>query len=220
MKKLSKTPSPTPPPNSHLHALFATHIYQKETLKPQTPLFKQLTSSSQDILDQDQKGHQWSQKAYKNGYTSYGSWDQLHLVAPPFAELKKKLDLHVARYLRDLNFDIQPNQIAMSRLWLNVMPAYCYHAWHIHPHSVISGTFYLQLPPGGAPIRFEDPRLGFFMNRPLVKNRKQDTHFFALNPQVGQVVLFESWLKHEVPMHLETNDVRVSLSFNYDWVRG
>jgi len=32
----------------------------------------------------------------------------------------------------------------------------------------------------------------------------------------GQVVLFESWLRHEVPSH-PTAAERVSVSFNYNW---
>jgi len=32
----------------------------------------------------------------------------------------------------------------------------------------------------------------------------------------GRLVLFESWLRHEVPPN-PVNDERVSVSFNYSW---
>jgi uncharacterized protein (TIGR02466 family) len=33
----------------------------------------------------------------------------------------------------------------------------------------------------------------------------------------GQLVMFESWLKHEVPANRGSEE-RISVSFNYDWV--
>lgn len=197
--------------------LFSTQIYQQNILSAKSKLISQLVTASQTVLEGDPAGHRWSELAYKNGYTSYGSLDQLHVMNKSFAQLKTKIDQQVALYIKQLKFAIKAQEIGLSRLWLNVMPANCYHAWHIHPRSVISGTFYLQIPVGGAPIRFEDPRLGLFMNRPLTKSKHED-YFFTLQPQVGDVVLFESWLKHEVPLHQDLEDVRVSLSFNYDWI--
>jgi uncharacterized protein (TIGR02466 family) len=85
------------------------------------------------------------------------------------------------------------------------------HTQHLHPHSVISGTFYLS--PATTPLKFEDPRLGLFMNSPMRKNL-----FHEIYPQPGDLVLFESWLRHEVPAH-KSAQKRVSLSFNYDWKR-
>jgi uncharacterized protein (TIGR02466 family) len=38
-----------------------------------------------------------------------------------------------------------------------------------------------------------------------------------LKPKDGEIILFESWLKHEVPPHQNSQD-RISVSFNYDWV--
>jgi uncharacterized protein (TIGR02466 family) len=45
----------------------------------------------------------------------------------------------------------------------------------------------------------------------------RNRRFIELAPRAGQVVLFESWLKHEVPVH-QGEQERVSISFNYDWL--
>jgi uncharacterized protein (TIGR02466 family) len=37
-----------------------------------------------------------------------------------------------------------------------------------------------------------------------------------VKPQVGDVLLWESWLRHEVPMNMSEED-RISVSFNYAW---
>jgi uncharacterized protein (TIGR02466 family) len=40
--------------------------------------------------------------------------------------------------------------------------------------------------------------------------------FIYIKPEVGDVLLWESWLKHEVPMNMAEDD-RISVSFNYGW---
>lgn len=197
-------------------SLFPSHIYHSQLIKKNTILMKSLIHHVQDILEKDFKGHNWSQKAYRNGYTSYASYDQLHFLASPFKSLQNKIDAAVADYLKGAFLDLSIEDLFMSRLWVNVMPSHCYHSWHIHPLSVISGTFYLQVPKSGAPIRFEDPRLNQFMNRPsVIKNSPLNDNFFSLSPKEGDLILFESWMRHEVPSH-SSKDLRVSLSFNYD----
>jgi uncharacterized protein (TIGR02466 family) len=46
---------------------------------------------------------------------------------------------------------------------------------------------------------------------------ERNRRFFNLKPEAGKLLLFESWLRHEVPPNLDDED-RVSVSFNYDWV--
>lgn len=101
------------------------------------------------------------------------------------------------------------------------MSAGATHSLHLHPLAVVSGTFYVTTPPGTSPIKFEDPRLERFMAQPPRQPGapKWDQPFFELKPKAGDVVLFESWLRHEVPtVPLESKRERISVSFNYDWV--
>jgi uncharacterized protein (TIGR02466 family) len=41
--------------------------------------------------------------------------------------------------------------------------------------------------------------------------------FMFLSPQAGEVVLWESWLRHEVVVN-RSKPKRISISFNYAWV--
>ena len=84
---------------------------------------------------------------------------------------------------------------------------------------MISGTTYVALPEGTSAIRFEDPRLQMMMAAPP---RRKDApeglkQFVSVRPKVGDVLLWESWLRHEVPMNMAEDD-RISVSFNYKWV--
>lgn len=210
-----------------IHTLFPTRIYQAP-LAP-TPaaqrtalkLRKVIERDAQIIRDIDEDGQSWSRSNYKGGFTSYGSMDSLHSQFPPFAELEKFLDKHVAAFSRLQNWNLGGGRLRMVTCWVNIMPAGTSHSLHLHPLAVVSGTFYVTTPPGTSPIKFEDPRLERFMAQPPrhPKAPKEDQPFFELKPRAGDVVLFESWLRHEVPtVPLESKRERISVSFNYDWV--
>ena len=40
--------------------------------------------------------------------------------------------------------------------------------------------------------------------------------FIYAAPDVGDILLWESWLRHEVPLNM-ADDERISVSFNYGW---
>jgi uncharacterized protein (TIGR02466 family) len=90
------------------------------------------------------------------------------------------------------------------------------HAPHIHPHSVISGTYYVAVPPGSGAIRFEDPRLALMMAAPARKLNasQQNRPFVDIQPKPGLLLLWESWLRHGVEAN-RARGRRVSISFNY-----
>lgn len=202
-----------------LHKLFPTQVYHSSI--PYLKLLKELQIEAYQIETSDHEGKSWSQKNYKNGFTSYGSMDRLHLFSSTFADLKKKIDAHVKKYSEQLQLDISAGELSMSTCWLNIMPANTTHSMHIHPLSVISGTFYVQIPTGTSPLKFEDPRMVNFMASPPRKPKAEQDNkrFFEIKPKSGDLVLFESWLRHEVPAHTSKKD-RISISFNYDWTAG
>lgn len=176
-----------------------------------------LLDDCENLLMTDQLGHEWSKKNYKEGYTSYGSLDRLHTHLTSFKKLEKALSEHLDQYIKDLDYDIQPTQdLTLTHMWINVMPSGAQHTSHLHPLSVISGTVYLQVPKNSSAIKFEDPKLSHLMNAPSQKLKARYPRFIELYPQAGDVILFESWLRHEVPRNSST-DPRISVSFNYGW---
>lgn len=210
-----------------LHSLFQTLVYQARlTVAPaRRTLCRDITREASIIAEIDEAGDDWSKTNYQNGYTSYASMDRLHKQFPPFAELETKIDRHVAAFVRKQNWDLGAGRLKMANLWLNVMGPGTVHSWHLHPLSVVSGSFYVSVPKGSSPIKFEDPRLDRFMAQPprkLSAPRAQQP-FIEIEPKTGDVILFESWLRHEVPQVPKPKrgraEPRISVSFNYDWVR-
>jgi uncharacterized protein (TIGR02466 family) len=90
------------------------------------------------------------------------------------------------------------------------------HTAHIHPKSVISGTYYVAVPEGAGALKLEDPRLGLMMAAPSRRPSaaRDNQTFVYLEPKAGKLFLWESWLRHEVPPN-RAHGERISVSFNY-----
>jgi uncharacterized protein (TIGR02466 family) len=205
--------------------LFPTLIHLEDLKLGRAPglgsVHRRLVDECLAFRELDTPGKRWSRRNYFNGYTSYGSRTDLPERSPTFQKLRTVIDRSVARYCRALELDLRGGRLEMSSCWINIMGVGTQHSFHIHPLSTISGTYYLQVPPGAGSFKIEDPRLGFLMASPPRKaNAKRDNQrFIELQPREGQLLLFESWLKHEVPAN-RSDEERISVSFNYDWFRG
>ena len=201
------------------HALFPTYIHYTDLQRKGAPAFnRELIKETAQIRDFDVPGQRWSRKNYPGGYTSYGSMDKLHQFSSTFVELEKKLDRHVKAFARELEYDLTDRELIMTDCWVNVMPEHTVHGLHLHPNSTISGTYYVKTPKGCSRIKFEDPRLDRMMAAPPRKPdaRRENQQFIQFPAEAGKVVLFESWLRHEVASN-PTKSERISISFNYNW---
>ena len=213
MPKLSRKLTPTP--CSHF---FTTQI-ELTRLKAATPKFlRELKTEISQIQSIDRKGVLWSKAHYPAGYTSYASFSNLHETSPSFARLKLEIDRHVQKFAAKLDMELTGHSIWMNSCWVNVMPPNAHHSSHLHPLSFISGTFYVDVPQGSAPLKFEDPRLASMMYAPPKRaNAKAENQtFISFEPEPGNLILFESYLRHEVPSQ-QAKGQRISVSFNYSW---
>ena len=204
-----------------IHSLFPTDIYISKKTGPKAKAFiRSLTKEARLFQASDPEGMRWSKKNYPAGYTSYSSISNLPFRSSGFDRLKTWIDGQVRKYAEHLEMELDGGRLEMGTCWINIMGKHSHHSFHIHPLSAISGTFYLQVPKGSGPFKIEDPRLGFFMGSPPRKPKAspRNQRFVNLNPEAGMLVLFESWMKHEVPANLVEQE-RISVSFNYDWVR-
>jgi uncharacterized protein (TIGR02466 family) len=200
-------------------SLFPTLIYSAQLQHAGwRRLNRQLLRECQQLREDDSGGQRWSLKNYPGGYTSYNSVSRMHQFSPTFAQLERYLNRHVKRFAAKLDFDLAERPLVMTDCWVNIMPRQVVHGLHLHPLSTLSGTYYVQVPKGSPGLKFEDPRLDRFMAAPprLAESRTANRSWIVLPASAGQLVLFESWLRHEVapnPVDAE----RVSISFNYSW---
>jgi uncharacterized protein (TIGR02466 family) len=202
-----------------ISSLFVTRLY-RASLSEHGPAIDtdELRASCYSIAKDDEAGQDWCEENGYPGYTSYASLTDLPWRFPIFADLVKSLDAHVRAFAEDLEFDLDGRELKLEDIWINILPEGGSHGSHIHPHSVISGTTYVSMPDGASSLKLEDPRSARMMAAPARRKdaRPELQTFIYAKPQVGDVLLWESWLRHEVPMNLSEGD-RISVSFNYKW---
>jgi uncharacterized protein (TIGR02466 family) len=196
-----------------VRSLFATPFYDNQL--GDAPLLAELEASCRMLAAEDSAGRAWSKAKGYRGYTSYASLNDLPQRDPAFADLKRLLDREAKLFARAAYFDLD-RAPKLDSLWVNVMKPGAVHSGHIHPHSIISGTFYVAAPLGSGALKLEDPRLPMLMAAPL---RSDDAPpevqpFFYAEPAAGKLFLWESWLRHEVMPNAAKAD-RISISFNY-----
>ncbi|MBY0564314.1 MAG: hypothetical protein K2P58_09020 [Hyphomonadaceae bacterium] len=202
---------------AEIKTLFVTKLY-RAALANATALNQDLLKSCRAIAADDEAGQRWSKDKGYDGYTSYASLDDLPKRDPSLAALKLALDKHVAAFASALHLELGRKRLKLDSLWINVLEPGGVHAGHIHPHSVISGTYYVDTPANAAALKLEDPRLPLMMAAPPRAEDAPDAErtFVYVTPQAGHVLMWESFLRHEVVKNAAKRP-RVSISFNYAW---
>ena len=193
--------------------LFPTLLYEAEACD--TTMLGDLAHSIRGLARDDRAGALWSKDHGYAGYTSYASLNDLPKRDPIFADLTKLLTRHAATFADEAAFDLA-RKPKLDSLWVNLLKSGGHHSAHIHPHSIISGTFYVEVPAGSGPIRLEDPRLPLMMAAPTRRNDapQELQQFVTVQPRPGMLLLWESWLRHEV-LPGSGRSERLSISFNF-----
>lgn len=194
-------------------SLFVTKLYEAEIADE--ALLGELAHSIRSLAEDDEAGRRWSEDRRYPGYTSYASLNDLPRRDPVIGDLAKLLTKHAGTFAQECAFNLA-RKPKLDSLWVNLLRGSGHHSAHIHPHSIISGTLYVEVPKGCGAIRFEDPRLPMMMAAPT---RRTDAPnelqpFVTVQPKPGLLLLWESWLRHEVLPGTGRGE-RLSISFNF-----
>jgi uncharacterized protein (TIGR02466 family) len=193
--------------------LFVTRLYEAELGDDR--LLAELARAIRHLAAEDGAGRRWAREHGYKGYTSYASLNDLPRRDPTIGALARPLVRHAAAFADGCGFALSARP-RIDSLWVNLLRGGGGHSAHLHPHSIISGTLYVEVPPGSGAIRFEDPRLPMMMAAPP---RRPDApeplrSFVTVQPHPGLLLLWESWLRHEV-LPGRGNAERLSISFNF-----
>ena len=189
-----------------VRSLFPTLLYEAD-IGEAGPL-DDLAHSIRTLARDDAAGIGWSRDKNYRGYTSYASLNDLPRRDPAFADLARLLTRHAAKFAEAAAFGLD-RKPRLDSLWVNLLKSSGNHSGHMHPHVIISGTFYVEVPPASGGIRFEDPRLPLMMAAP-----PREDSFVTVQPRPGLLLLWESWLRHEVLAGTGRGE-RLSISFNF-----
>lgn len=202
---------------AEIKTLFVTKFY-RATLDEAKALNADLLKSCSAIAADDEAGRNWSKENGYKGYTSYASLNDLPTRDPSIAALKPLLDRHASAFAKALHLDLGGRKLKLDSLWINVLQPGGVHSGHLHPHSAISGTYYVETPTNASALKLEDPRHPMMMAAPprAEDAPEQEQTFVYVSPSTGDVLMWESYLRHEVMMNAAKKP-RVSISFNYAW---
>ena len=200
---------------SKIQSFFPTLIYRADNAVA-AKLNRDLEDAALMLAQDDAVGGRWCEKHGYHGYTSFASITDLADQIPACKALEKKIDKHALAFAKSQHWDIRGGKPVCDSMWMNVLPEGGAHTSHIHTNSVISGTYYVAVPQGAGPVVFEDPRHALMMASPPRKPnapRELRSHV-SETPKPGTVLLWESYLRHEVPQN-RADGLRISVSFNY-----
>ena len=149
----------------------------------------------------------------------YLEQDVFAMSHPAVGWLRQCVERAVLDYAAQVGLDYRPEFDVQG--WVNINRCGDYHNLHNHPHSWLSGTYYVAVPddPGVAhrsdlnpsAISFFDPRAQANMN--AVKGDGQFDPEYRRLPKSGEMFLWPSFLHHLVHPNL-SDEARISVSFN------
>jgi len=139
----------------------------------------------------------------------WNSKDMAVLERATFAPLRDAIRAACASALAEMG---QEGREFELQSWINLHDHGGFNFLHLHEGSLLSGSFYLSVPPGSGDFVFRDPRPGVIHGyvKGAVVNGHTDIH---LTPSAGLVVLFPCWMEHYVETH-EGDEPRITIAFN------
>ena len=154
----------------------------------------------------------------------FGSWHSPSNMneLEAFAGLTRRLLAVAQKVFVDLGYPPERGPV-FDNMWANINPRHGYNRPHVHPRSLWSGVYYVQVPPDGGSLSFDDPRPGAGMVPPVYSDEGAErpaswavVHYEAIE---GRVLLFPAWLSHQVDPNATREEGpaadRISVSFNF-----
>lgn len=139
----------------------------------------------------------------------WNSADMAVLEQPVFAPLQLAIRAACRSALREMGVADIPFRL---QSWINLHDRGGFNFLHVHEGSLLSGSFYLQVPSGSGKFAFRDPRPGVIHGyvKGAVPNGYSD---IKLTPDAGLLVLFPCWMEHFVEPH-DNDEPRICIAFN------
>ncbi len=193
-------PAPTPPLKSY--DLFPTRIWQAR-LDNLQPRFAEWVAWVLALR---------AASPAPAGRTNRSGWNSREmdvLDQPAWGPLRQAVDSACAAALAEMG---RRGQAFRLQSWINLHERGGFNFLHLHEGSLLSGSFYLQVPAHSGALCFRDPRPGVIHGvlKGSVANGHADVH---LTPSTGLLVLFPCWLEHYVEPH-ENDEPRICIAFN------
>lgn len=148
--------------------------------------------------------------------SNIGGWQSNNVdhQNPVFKDLFEIFRLKVNEYIDTMNWNIYAE---IDNVWINVNYKNNSNRSHVHPNSILSGVFYINVPENSGSIFFENPSKTLFKtNLPFGSKNRDDP---ILNSEIRydsiqkRLLIFPGFVPHFVDIN-NSNYERISIAFN------
>ncbi len=145
--------------------------------------------------------------------TNYGGWQSNSLsdLNYPFIDLFKKIQGCINEVKEKLQIK---KKLELKNYWMNVNSYGSFNRPHYHPHCVLSGVYYVNVPKNSGNICFEQFVDVGSIYEDIFINNNYNSSLWYYKPTENMCLIFPSYLKHYVEPNLNKEE-RISISFNY-----
>ena len=148
--------------------------------------------------------------------SNIGGWQSDNIVNEThteFVKLKNKIEDAANIYHHEIQLKKTLKQ-EIDNIWVNINQKGHSNEFHVHPHCILSGVFYLR---GNAQLVFQHPYADistyFWDDSIIEKWNAANSGLWRIEPEPNMLLIFPPWVYHKVSMNKEDTD-RISFSFN------
>ena len=191
-----------------IYKLFPSPVFQFKVQNYEN-LNKQLTQYIYDLHKNDKEGiqrsnvHGWHSKNFK-----------IEKDNIPY-NFVKSIHAYVKEVIVDgFGWKYVPEKVGVSEIWAIINKKGTFNSSHNHPGSYLSAAYYVKAPNNCGNIHFYDPNEIKKFNSPSTEKLTElSTSGFSIKPEEGHLLIFPSYLYHDVGKSLSDED-RIVISFN------
>jgi uncharacterized protein (TIGR02466 family) len=167
-------------------------------------LGRELTSAELDFI---------VQLPQRSNMGNSSSEDNYIINKSELTELREFFIKSSNEYLQEIYQPKNKTQLRITQSWANYTKPGQFHHKHAHPNSFVSGVFYVQTNPDSDKIYF------YKSGHQQIKLKTENFNYFNsdswwFNSISGQLIMFPSYLEHNVESVAAEGITRISISFN------
>lgn len=145
-------------------------------------------------------------------YTTLLTNSRLHRI-PEFEPLVEHIHRNGEKLARQLRFKLGNNRLMIYECWVNICSTHHGQDIHNHANRLISGVYYVKVPPGAPGLLIRSPYEDTMIHIPVEEPNIVNTMIFEVPAVEGKMVCFRSFVKHSVRPNT-TKGERISIAFN------
>tara|TARA_B100002051_G_C16696121_1_gene618252 strand:+ start:935 stop:1540 length:606 start_codon:yes stop_codon:yes gene_type:complete len=155
-----------------------------------------------------------------NSRSNRGGWHSPNFdivnPGPPINFINEFKDFLKDIIVNEFGWEYIPNRQRIVAMWAIINNKNSYNVKHNHQNCYLSSAYYVKKPKDSGEITFFDPKEAKTYRFPEIeKNTDFSVEKITIKPEEGELLIFPSYLYHEVSENL-VNEDRIVVSFNVD----